>query len=197
MTDYESESETSTVNIEYEDNINDDDITVTDSEISSEIEMLEYDIESDDEEYDELYQEDSMHIYSEKIDNNYYIGLAKYNLVNKIIMMVNSVSSRVFFRHPYKLISEYLAKYSIIRTKNAKVHIMKLCVLPDETYSVILKTYWIKLIQRHWKKAYRERKRIIKARMIFNNRRINEITGKYPYGLNRIPSIYGLLSNYK
>jgi hypothetical protein len=159
-------------------------------------EMQEFEIEPDDEEYDEIYAEDSEHVYSEKEDGHCYIGIAKYMVAQKVIMMVNTVSPSVFFRYSYKRISEYLAKYSILRIQNAKIHIMKLCILPDDTYSVVLKTHWIRLIQRHWKKVFRERKRVIKGRLSFNNRYLNEINGRYPYGLNRIPSICGMLSCY-
>jgi hypothetical protein len=170
--------------------------TDNEQDTDSDDDFEEFQIEPDDDEYDEIYQEDSYHVYSEKEDNHYYIGLAK-RITQDTMIMVNSVSANTFFTYSFLRIRDYLAKYSIISIKNAKVHIMKLCVLPDETYSVILKTHWLRLVQRTWKKVYKERKRVIKGRRNIQNRFYNETHGRYPNGLNRVPSIHGMMSQYK
>ena len=79
---------------------------------------------------------------------------------------------------------------------NAKIHIMKLCILEDETYSVVLKTHWLRLVQRHWKKVFKERKLKMAARTFLKNQIFREIHGKYPSGLNVIPSILGMMNCY-
>jgi len=169
----------------------------TDQEIDtdSENDFEEFIIEPDDDEYDEIYQEDSLHIYSEKEHDNYYIGITK-RLNSDVLLMVNSVSANTFFMYSFPRIRDYLAKYSILNIQNAKVHIMKLCILQDETYSVILKTHWIRLVQRHWKKVFKERKWVIKGRRNIQNQFYKEVHGKYPYGLNRLPSIHGMMRHY-
>jgi len=164
-------------------------VSDSDSDISN---FDEFDVDSDDE---ELYQEDSYHIYSEKQHDHYYIGLAKRISSNNLIM-VNSVSSVMFFRYPFQRIREYLANYSIVRVENAKIHIMKLCILEDETYSVVLKTHWIRLIQRHWKKVFKQRKQISRERRSIKNMHFKELHGRHKNGLNYIPSIYGMMSQY-
>jgi hypothetical protein len=166
-----------------------------DSDTNSDDEFEEFQIEPNDEEYDEIYQEDSQHVYSEKENGHYYIGLAK-RITYDTIIMVNSVSTNTFFNYPFNRIRDYLAKYSILNIQNAKVHIMKLCILPDETYSVILKTHWIKLVQRHWKKVFKERTRVIAGRRLPQNRFYNEIRGRYPFGLNRLPTLKGMMGKY-
>ena len=84
----------------------------------------------------------------------------------------------------------------MVNIKKPKIHIMKLNILNDGTYSVILKTYWIKIIQRHWKKVFIIRNSIIKKRMTNSIQRNFELRGNYGIGLNRIPTIYGLLKAY-
>jgi hypothetical protein len=167
-----------------------------DTDSDSDLEFEEFIIEPDDDEYDEIYQEDSYHIYSEKENDHYYIGLAK-RISTETLLMVNSVSASTFFMYSFARIRDYLAKYSIINIQNAKVHIMKLCILPDETYSVILKTHWIRLVQRTWKKVYKERKRVLKQRRKIKNLFLREINGRYPSGMNYVPSIHGMMSQYK
>jgi len=167
----------------------------TDNEFDSE---SDYDSDNDSvdfDDFDQIYQEDSYHVYNERQHDHYYIGLAKRISYNSIIM-VNSVSPMIFFKFPFLKIRDYLAKYSIILIKKAKVHIMKLCILSDETYSVIIKTFWLSIVQRHWKKVFQMRKKIISMRKQPMNLQFKEIHGKYRSGLNYIPSLYGMLACY-
>jgi hypothetical protein len=200
MNDYDSESDSDSEgsSIIFVNDLNAaESETSTDNENStdSEDEMEEFMVEFNDWEYDEIYQDDSHHVYSEKQHGHYYIGIAK-RVSSDVLLMVNSVSPFVFFQYRFERLRDYLAKYSVVRIQNAKVHIMKLCILPDETYSVILKTHWLRLVQRHWRKVYQERKRVIKGRRNFMNLRQREINGKWPHGLNRIPNIRGMLYQY-
>uniref|UniRef100_A0A6C0JEI4 Uncharacterized protein n=1 Tax=viral metagenome TaxID=1070528 RepID=A0A6C0JEI4_9ZZZZ len=155
--------------------------------------------EDEDGEFDgrfaDIYQADSYHVYSEKTDGHYYIGTAK-RIVPGLLLMVNSVSVQTFYWFSFDRIREYLSKYSVIHMPNAKVHIMKLCILEDETYSVVLKTHWLRLVQRHWKKVYRERKQKILSRCSLKNQIYRQLHGKYPDGLNAMPSIYGMMNCY-
>ena len=110
--------------------------------------------------------------------------------------MVNSVSTNAFFRYPFDKIRNYLTKYSIMNMQNARVHIMKLHILNDGSYSVVLKTFWLRLIQRHWKKVFKERTVIIKKRCSIRNVLSREIHGRYMVGLNSLPTINGMLNSY-
>jgi len=168
-----------------------------DSETDSELRLSTDSDEDFDENYYEIYDSDSEHMYSDKINGKYYIGISKYIYHYNTILLVNSVSPTVFFRYSFDRIREYLCKYSIIRMYNANIHIMKLDILPDETYSVILKTHWIRLIQRHWKKIFKKRKQIIKKRGFLINLLSREIYGRYPNELNSLPNIYGMLNCYR
>lgn len=54
-------------------------------------------------------------------------------------------------------------------------------------------TFIIKIIQRSWKKIFKIRQNIIKQRMNINNLHFREINGHWPYHINYLPSIKGLL----
>jgi hypothetical protein len=198
MSEYNSGSESDDSSIIFVNNLDineNSSETNTDSEQNSDSEIDEFEVEVNDWEYDEIYQDDSHHVYSEKQHDHYYIGLAK-RLNNDLLLMVNSVSPFVFFQYGFERIRRYLAQYSIVRVENAKIHIMKLCILDDGTYSVVLKTHWLRLVQRHWRKVYAERKRVIKGRRNLLNLRYREIHGKYSYGFNHLPSLRGMMRKY-
>jgi hypothetical protein len=70
------------------------------------------------------------------------------------------------------------------------------CVMLQTQHSIaILKTIWIKLIQRKWKKIYAERQSIMRRRMSPSSLSTRELTGKWPTHCQHLPSIYGMLSS--
>jgi len=58
----------------------------------------------------------------------------------------------------------------------------------------VLKTFWLRLVQRTWKRICKERKDIIQRRMLISSLKYREIRGRWPPGLNSMPSLYGMLS---
>ena len=69
------------------------------------------------------------------------------------------------------------------------------CVYLESQHCVaILKTIWIKLIQRKWKKVYAERKRVLGERCGIRAIRVREIQGKWPETCRYLPSITGMLA---
>lgn len=161
----------------------------------------EFDDEEDDdlEVVDEIYEEDQEHADSEKENGMRYIGVYKYFPKPQIALMANSISAQTFFRHSIRDVYNYLIYYSPIMLFNcsmtAKIEIMQLAILPDQTYAVVLKTHWLRLVQRRWKKVYREKMATIRARAALASRRHLEMNGRYPYGLNRMPGLGGMLSD--
>jgi hypothetical protein len=61
--------------------------------------------------------------------------------------------------------------------------------LPD--LPLVVKTYWIRIIQRRWKSVYAERRRILKLRGGLKAQRQFELCGNY--GLRKLPGLRGLL----
>ncbi len=57
----------------------------------------------------------------------------------------------------------------------------------------IIKTFWLKIIQRAWKKTFSKRKQIEKLRFNPLNIRYWFTNGKWPESCSRLPDIHGLL----
>ena len=65
----------------------------------------------------------------------------------------------------------------------------------DEEFVAIIKTIWIRLIQRTWKKIYNLRKEVLSKRCKIESFRYREIHGYWPHSCNHLPTISGMLSN--
>lgn len=94
---------------------------------------------------------------------------------------------------------KYLIEYSgvaIRNTQKTKLHIFKLKILEDDTYCAVIKTFWIRIIQRHWKKIFQQRKIIIQMRCSIKSLFYNQINGKHKPELKYLPTINGMLSMY-
>lgn len=59
----------------------------------------------------------------------------------------------------------------------------------------ILKTYWIRIIQRVWKRIYRDRERICRERCSFKALKHREFYGRWPSTCLYFPSLKGMLSS--
>lgn len=85
----------------------------------------------------------------------------------------------------------------IARPDYIRPEIAECIVLPSQHTVAIIKTIWIKIIQRKWKKVYAERNKIIKTRMQYSSLKTREITGRWPQSCNYLPTLYGLLHDLK
>ena len=124
----------------------------------------------------------------EKQHGQYYIG--NYCLISETWLLLCAVSPNSFFKYPLPIILKYLHNYSII-AKPKNIGILQLDILSDGTYSVVNKIFWIRWIQRCWKKRYQARKNAIIRRGNFANQFAFFISGKYP---EYLPTIHGLLA---
>ena len=88
-------------------------------------------------------------------------------------------------------------KNIIARPDYIRPEIAECIVLPSQHTVAIIKTIWIKIIQRKWKKVYAERTRIIRLRMQYSSLKNREITGRWPQSCNYLPTLYGMMSNLK
>jgi uncharacterized membrane protein len=158
----------------------------TESEYS---EFTEYTTDSNIDLYDTMYIEEEEFVETEKQNGKYYIGVCDLIGLDYIIGMV--ISLRLFYNNQYthqqKL--DYMYEYdiydSIEELKN--MEIMELNISNDGSYHVIIKTFWIKIIQRFWRNTCRKRKEMIIERS--KNQYYFMVHGKYPHGLNRFPSV--------
>tara|TARA_E500000331_G_scaffold53738_1_gene47202 strand:- start:4607 stop:5269 length:663 start_codon:yes stop_codon:yes gene_type:complete len=151
--------------------------------------------------YDIINVEDAQHFYSEKIHNKYYIGLSHIYTHNNTqqLLLSASVSAPIFFKHSYDNINDYLYYYGLTRITNHQVQILQVDIIQEgylEIVTVLNKTYWLRLVQRHWKNIYRQRKTVIQQRILPENLFYNEVNGNYPISISYLPSLYGMLSQY-
>lgn len=159
---------------------------------------------------DEMYEFEEEFDLQEKEDKQYFIGIYicmkdmqimntgetlvkdSYNLYLGI-----AISAKLFFRYEYKYVQKYL--YSTIKycphAKNycLKTSIMQLNISEDGLSLVIVKTYWLKIIQRHWKKIMKKRKEIIDRMKMNSYIRIREL-GKNKK--EKMPILKGMLYHY-
>jgi hypothetical protein len=119
-----------------------------------------------DELYDEIFEKDRDFLYEDRIQGAYYIGV-QYHMTQQFILLVNTISPRVYFQYKHEDVVNYLEEYSMFPLNGQlQLNIIKLHILPDLSYSAIIKTYWIRLVQRHWQK----RMRIWKSTMFLKDR---------------------------
>jgi hypothetical protein len=103
------------------------------------------------------------------------------------------INSEYIYLHNqrHKIFKNYI---NIITQPNyVKPEIAECMNLPTGEIVAILKTFWIKLIQRTWKRIYKERKNVFKRRSSIHALKYREITGKWPESCRSPPSIRGML----
>ena len=139
-----------------------------------------------------LDEEDKTHL-------RYYLGSA--SLINEKWLLETAISPQLFFSHSYKRICNYLKNFSVHSRAQKTVSILQLHIedienTPWTCYYVINKTFWIRLIQRHWRKICKRNKMIINGRKCPRNQYFRQIRGKYPIGYNQLYGLHGLLAQY-
>jgi len=133
--------------------------------------------------YDTIFQDDQDFLYEDRVNGAYYLGMEFY-MTEHLILLINTISPRVYLKYKHEDVLGYLQDYSMYPTGKPHVHIIKLHILPDLSFSAINKTYWLRLVQRHW----RNRIRICKT---------NEFLKKRELGCRqRAPLLRGMLSVY-
>lgn len=141
-----------------------------------------------------LIEEEQEYTNTEKESGKYYIG-STVLICNQYFVMNASISTATFLKYNYKIVTNYLNEMnSFYYAPNDNIEIMKLIIKPNTNErTVILKTFWLRIIQRRWKRIMRERKEIYKKRLSIQNINHREIRGKHLYGLNVLPSLYGMI----
>jgi hypothetical protein len=146
---------------------------------------------------DDMYQDidvDNQDI-GEMTNGAYRIGLATYIPQEQIWLAIAAILPQPFYKYPHKYVCDYLYEYGhvYIQMKYRQLHIMKIVERPDTTRTVLLKTYWLRLVQRHWRKRYKER-----YHMILQRYYPTELMRSQIHGPSRkpLPGIRGMLSVY-
>ena len=93
---------------------------------------------------------------------------------------------------PHKFIRNY--KNIIMQPNYIKPEIGEILSLPNGYTVCIIKTMWLKIIQRAWKRVFKERKHVLKMRCQVQSLKHREITGWWPNNCRYYPSLQGLLT---
>ncbi len=123
----------------------------------------------------------------------------KYNKnIERLFRNINSQCN--FYNNYYKSYFYYLTDNiirnfsNIIKTKNyIKPEIGQIFYLGGGECVCVIKTFWIKIIQRTWKKIFKMRQNIKKIRHQPKSIYYKQISGKYPVECLYMPSIKGML----
>ena len=101
---------------------------------------------------------------------------------------------RKFIQHPSFQDHPSIRNYSKISSEITFSPQIAQCIdLPGEEHVAILKTHWLRLIQRTWKKIFQQRLNVTKVRKNPRNIRYREINGKWSQCC-RLPTLQGMLS---
>lgn len=153
-------------------------ISMTDIESGIDYETdREYGSDSDDD-----YEDNRLHRINDSI-----------KFLKSIYSNNNLYSNRYYGVHP--TIRNYK---NIIRNPNyIKPEIGEYIILPTQESIAILKTFWLRIIQKKWKKVFKERKNVIKQRCHISNLSIREIRGRWNNSCVNLPGLRGMLSDLK
>lgn len=155
--------------------------------------------------FEEIYEKEEDFIDSEKENGQYFIGMTAtiHDYIPGIepfgSIITSYVTPKTFFSYTFNTMRSYLILLSYTFPSSNNVDIIKLHYVPTEhgtMYVALAKTYWLRLIQRHWKKIYAQRCAIIDKRASISVFLYFQIKGKYKNGLNSLPNIRGMLSHY-
>jgi len=169
----------------------DDNYTVSSDDVYS---VTESDLYYD-ETIDEIYEIEYDFMNEEREDGKYYIGLSLLENRYHDFLLMSAIRPITFYKYSHYYILNYLFEFSLILIGNPVINILKLVKI-GERNCVIIKTFWLKIVQRKWKKVFAEKKKIIQQ--IKNPLWIQhfQIHGWFTNG-NYMPGLRGMMSNIK
>ena len=147
-----------------------------------------------------------LHGNTDLIVNTHYLTLDRFkpyvwwDVIRKLYKSYNSRYSRLLSEPGSEIWSAHLVirNYkNIISSKNYIKPEIAECVYlnGNEEIVSIIKTIWIRLIQRNWKKIFNLRKEVLSKRCKVESFRYREIHGNWPASCNYLPTISGMLSD--
>lgn len=162
-------------------------------ESNAELERIQENIER-------IYDLEAGFLDSDKQNHTYYLGLCTGLGGNRLLLNI-AIQPQTFLKFDIKSVLNYLAEYSIftfyreiLDVSSIQLQIMELDIEPRTCWQTVrLKTYWIRIVQRVWKRVFRERQEVLMKRRTLRNIRYFERYGKHLPGIHVLPSIHGML----
>jgi hypothetical protein len=123
--------------------------------------MDDSDTDENDSIIDEIYYQEEQFLEARPSDKEYVIGM--YQNIRNSLLYTIGISVPTFFQRPFDDIIRYMRTYSITRISHPTVHILQVVYKTHYfvnsvwffSMEVLVKTYWLRLIQRHWRSAFR------------------------------------------
>ena len=114
------------------------------------------------------------------------------NCVNNSYEYLYNIN-RLYRQESHPTIRNY---YNIVNKSNyIKVNIIEIETLPTQEVVCIIKTFWIKIIQRKWKKVYKERNLLLQKMKNPLNLMKRECSGKFHIKIRNYPEFKLTLMN--
>ena len=158
--------------------------------------IMYYSSDSDEDEYnrfDDIMEDEEFNAV-EFIEAKRYIGISSYDKRHRVNLLAARISPKTFFQYPTSDVMNYLVNYSVIRSNESCKHspeIMQLHIDEHDAYTVILKTHWIRLVQRKWRNVLRQRTQMLRNPQFIRNR---ELIGNHS---TKVPGLYGMLNKLR
>ena len=186
-------------------------VTTTDSSSDHSVSESESDWGESHDTSDEIYLFDSEHMDAPRRHLQYCLGTfwcERFTMATETgteagLFLDVSVSERAFFEFPYRLIMKYTSDYNVYLFVSPLLEPQRLEILqivietsPDgfEFYKVIVKTFWLRLVQRRWKRIYRERQHVFKVRISWKNLRYSQLRGRHLPGYNIVTGVLFMMT---
>jgi hypothetical protein len=162
-------------------------VSDTDTDVESEYEV--------DEEYADIEHVEQGFEETNKVDGHYYLGIPfTVRALNQTVMNC-SISASTFLSKDYSRVVAYLGHIaSFVVYSDYQVEILQLHISDHGEYNVVVKTVWLRLVQRRWKTILRLRREIIAKRASVQNQLYFQLHGQYLPGTRVIPGLLGMMS---
>jgi hypothetical protein len=146
---------------------------------------------SDEETYEDICEDEEVNSTEECCDGGMYIGIPVYDAQYDINLLASRVSPKTFFDYDMSEIMDYLVDSNVVQTTSVPCspEIMQVHIDNFNAYHVIMKTHWLKLVQRKWKSVLLERKRMMRDFKFIRRRELR------PNVSRKIPGLRGMMSN--
>jgi hypothetical protein len=145
------------------------------------------DSDYDDSDYDDSDYNDSDYYEEydpeESSNTRFNIVISQQNKVRRI-NLVHFRLKQFDYNRIHVIYDNYMSKCTI--------EIAECVYLPSGHCIGILKTFWVRIIQRAWKKVFMQRKMCIQRRAHPSAIRYREIYGKWPHDCSVLPGLVGL-----
>jgi len=173
--------------------------------------MSDFDNESEYDSYEDIVYESNepnsnrfcialCELYNNKIHGTCPLGHYMVNCRYKVLNMDWIYETSDFIHIEYQLLNSYdhdlCPNYReiVLREDYIKPEIVE-CININGFCTAIIKTFWIKIIQRAWKNFLKKREEALKYRQNLSAIRYKEMNGLWPINCYAVGGIQGLLSN--